>query len=304
VNYKLFFDTVGGWVRFLIPQSFAQSVILPRPPADSPLMPRLHQRIRERLAPFKGEKVEAWVEVGHIELTRGDFEQLDPGDIILLEGSEVRLEGGEISGPAAMKIGLGRRGVLRGMVGSQDGQHVFQIDELALEPIPEVHDPIEGHGEFENPEQVVAEYEDAPVEDQADDGAATEDEIRDEDFGIDDEDDTGDDEDYQEGEEEQGGYADEGRDGGGGEEAVDDNLAEAEPLLGDIPMVLVVELGRVQLTADEVIRLRAGQLIELGRAPTDPVDLVVNGKLIAKGELVEIEGALGVKILNLVKGVQ
>jgi flagellar motor switch protein FliM len=57
----------------------------------------------------------------------------------------------------------------------------------------------------------------------------------------------------------------------------------------------------VQLTADEVIRLRAGQIIELGRSPADPVDLVVAGKLLAKGELVEIEGSLGVKILSLVK---
>lgn len=57
----------------------------------------------------------------------------------------------------------------------------------------------------------------------------------------------------------------------------------------------------MQLTADEVIRLRAGQIIELGRSPVDPVDLVVAGKLLAKGELVEIDGALGVKILKLVK---
>ena len=41
--------------------------------------------------------------------------------------------------------------------------------------------------------------------------------------------------------------------------------------------------------------------MELGRSPAEPVDLVVNGRLLAKGELVEIEGALGVKILSLVK---
>ncbi len=63
----------------------------------------------------------------------------------------------------------------------------------------------------------------------------------------------------------------------------------------------MVELGRVQLTADEIIRLRSGHIMELGRSPADPVDLVVNGKLLAKGELVEIEGSLGVKILSLMK---
>jgi flagellar motor switch protein FliM len=312
-SWKLFYDLDVGWVRVLVPEGFARSVILTRTPPDSPLVGRLHQRIRRRLDPFRQERVEAWVEIWHIELTRGDFEQLDPGDIILLEGAEAQLSGGEISGPAQMKIGLGRRGALRGMVMSQEGRHVFEIQGFQIEPLPDVHDPIEGHGEFENPEQVVAEYEtpaDAPPEDQGDDGTASPDELRDEDQGLDDEDDDGDD--YAEGGEGGGyeeGYADQGggeappEDGGGGAQVDDnDNLAEAEPLLGDIPMVLVVELGRVQLTADEVIRLRAGQLIELGRAPTDPVDLVVNGKLVAKGELVEIEGALGVKILNLVKG--
>ena len=79
------------------------------------------------------------------------------------------------------------------------------------------------------------------------------------------------------------------------------DAVDAEALLGEVPVNVVVELGRVQLTADEVIRLGTGHIIELGRSPAEPVDLVVNGRLLAKGELVEIEGTLGVKILSLVK---
>jgi flagellar motor switch protein FliM len=130
-------------------------------------------------------------------------------------------------------------------------------------------------------------------------------EAYDEDYGLDDEND-GDDEEYadEQGYGEQEGYGEEGAYEEEPDPPGDDNLEQVEALLGDIPMVLMVELGRVQLTADEIIRLRPGQLIELGRAPTDPVDLVVGGKLVAKGELVEIDGALGVKLLNLAKGAE
>jgi type III secretion system YscQ/HrcQ family protein len=208
-----------------------------------------------------------------------------------------------------MLVGLGSRGVVHGEVGAQRGQLVFSVKSIEAIEIPQEHDPQLVHGEPGNPEEVMAEYEERP-EDESDDGSSSDDEVLDEDFGIDDENE-GDDEQYEyedEGEQydEEQAYQEEyeGQNGEAGEDVPiddDDNLSESEPLLGDIPIAVVVELGRVQLTADEVIRLRAGQLIELGRSPTDPVDLVVNGKLLAKGELVEIEGALGVKLLNLVK---
>ena len=48
-----------------------------------------------------------------------------------------------------------------------------------------------------------------------------------------------------------------------------------------------------------VVGLRAGQVIELNRGPGEPVELSVNGKVVARGELVEVEGQLGVRILSL-----
>ncbi|MFL5351356.1 type III secretion system cytoplasmic ring protein SctQ [Archangium sp.] len=80
--------------------------------------------------------------------------------------------------------------------------------------------------------------------------------------------------------------------------AVDDRM-EAGDLLGDIPLQISVELARVPVTADQVVALRVGQVVELHRAPGEPVDLSVNGKVIARGELVEMEGQLGVRILSL-----
>ena len=78
-----------------------------------------------------------------------------------------------------------------------------------------------------------------------------------------------------------------------------DNLEQTEGLLGDVPAPVVVELGRLRMTTAQVIRLKQGQVLRLPRAPADPVDLVVNGKIFGKGELVEIDGELGIRLLSL-----
>lgn len=66
-------------------------------------------------------------------------------------------------------------------------------------------------------------------------------------------------------------------------------------------MPVVVELGRIKTSAGDIIGLRPGQILELRRAPNDPVDITVNGKLVGKGELVEVEGELGVRLVSLVR---
>ncbi|MBJ6763110.1 type III secretion system cytoplasmic ring protein SctQ [Myxococcaceae bacterium JPH2] len=82
--------------------------------------------------------------------------------------------------------------------------------------------------------------------------------------------------------------------------ALDDvNKPEGSDLLGDVPLQVAVELARVPVTAEQVVGLRSGQVIELHRGPGEPVELSVNGKVVARGELVEMEGQLGVRILSL-----
>jgi flagellar motor switch protein FliM len=88
--------------------------------------------------------------------------------------------------------------------------------------------------------------------------------------------------------------ADSGEDQGG-----DDNLPETEGLLRDVPAPVVVELGRIRMNTAQVIRLRQGQILRLPRGPNDPVDLVVNGKVFARGELIEVDGELGVRLLQV-----
>jgi flagellar motor switch protein FliM len=75
----------------------------------------------------------------------------------------------------------------------------------------------------------------------------------------------------------------------------DDRLPhDAEALLDEIPVELSVELGRVLLTALQAVGLRPGLSLRLGRRPGDLVDLRVGPKLVARGELVLIEGEVGV----------
>lgn len=79
-----------------------------------------------------------------------------------------------------------------------------------------------------------------------------------------------------------------------------DNLQETEGLLRDVPAPLVVELTRLRMNTSQVIRLKQGQILRLPRSPSDPVNLVVNGKLFARAELVDVDGEIGVRLLELV----
>ncbi|MER3427739.1 MAG: hypothetical protein C4334_06515 [Pyrinomonas sp.] len=74
---------------------------------------------------------------------------------------------------------------------------------------------------------------------------------------------------------------------------------EAVRLLDGLMLTVRVEMTARRLTLDELARLRIGQILDLGCSATDPVALIVDGKRIATGELVDVEGRLGVRILQL-----
>lgn len=332
-SWKMNFDLDVSFIRALVPVSLARRLSAPSAPPDSAVAARRLDLVRRRLGRLGQTRWRARVVSGYIDFSPSELGALDPGDIIVLDHTGLALdEDGAVAGHAWLEIGRGRRGRLAGVVGPVEGQRVFQIERLELTHAPDAHDPETIHGTESNPEDVMAEYEHHPEPtEEADDGRLHPSEIIEEDWGLDDENGGGgpgygdegyapyEEGEYTEGEPGYGGdpegYQEGGYDGQEGghdvedgyvEEEVDlgDNLAEMEPLLGDMPVHVVVELGRVELTADEVISLRPGQLIELGRAPTDPVDLVVDGRVLAKGELVEIEGQLGVRIQSLTGGAE
>jgi flagellar motor switch protein FliN/FliY len=71
-------------------------------------------------------------------------------------------------------------------------------------------------------------------------------------------------------------------------------------LLLDVPMNLTVELGSCQMPMGEVLQLAAGSVVQLDKLADDPVQLSVNKKLVAKGEVVVVDGRFGIKITELV----
>lgn len=71
-------------------------------------------------------------------------------------------------------------------------------------------------------------------------------------------------------------------------------------ILLDVPMTLTVELGRTSKLVQEILGLGEGSIIELDKLAGEPVDILVNGKLIAKGEVVVIDENFGVRITDIV----
>ena len=71
-------------------------------------------------------------------------------------------------------------------------------------------------------------------------------------------------------------------------------------LIMDVPLELTVELGRTKMQIKEILDLGAGSIVELDKLAGEPVDVLVNGKLIAKGEVVVIDESFGIRITNIV----
>ncbi|KLI51866.1 flagellar motor switch protein FliN [Brachyspira hyodysenteriae] len=74
-------------------------------------------------------------------------------------------------------------------------------------------------------------------------------------------------------------------------------------LLMDVTINVTVELGRARLSIREILGLGEGSIIELQKLAGEPVDLLVNGKLIAKGEVVVIDECFGVRVTDIVDSV-
>ena len=81
------------------------------------------------------------------------------------------------------------------------------------------------------------------------------------------------------------------------------NLSQTESrnlnMLMDIPLQVTVELGRTKRSVKEILELTSGSIIELDKLAGEPVDILVNSRLIAKGEVVVIDENFGVRITDI-----
>jgi flagellar motor switch protein FliN/FliY len=75
-------------------------------------------------------------------------------------------------------------------------------------------------------------------------------------------------------------------------------------LLMDVDMKLTVELGRARLKFREVLNLTAGSVVELAKLTSEPVDILVNGALLASGEVVVVDDHFAIRITKLLNRVE
>jgi flagellar motor switch protein FliN/FliY len=90
---------------------------------------------------------------------------------------------------------------------------------------------------------------------------------------------------------------------GGFDSSLARNLEDSPPniqMLLDINLNVTIELGRTRLSIRKVLELGPGSIIELDRLAGEPVDLLVNDKVVAKGEVVVVDEYFGIRIISLV----
>ena len=72
-------------------------------------------------------------------------------------------------------------------------------------------------------------------------------------------------------------------------------------LIMDVPLEVTVELGRTSKSIKEILEFTPGTIIELDKIAGEPIDVLVNGKLVAKGEVVVIEESFGIRVTEIIK---
>lgn len=71
-------------------------------------------------------------------------------------------------------------------------------------------------------------------------------------------------------------------------------------LLLDVPLQVTVELGRTRMTIQELLSLGPGSVMELDKVAGEPLDIVVNDRLVARGEAVVVNDKFGIRITDIV----
>jgi len=79
---------------------------------------------------------------------------------------------------------------------------------------------------------------------------------------------------------------------------------EAIDLLSDVNLQVKIELGRTRMVVEDVLRLNAGSVVELDKAAGDPVDIYVNGRHVARGEVLVLNESFCVRVSEIVDPVR
>jgi flagellar motor switch protein FliM len=259
VQLKAIFGGHTGYVRLFIPESV---LAVAEPAPDAPV--RRQRRAADALAhATRLSNARVWLraEIGQVEISAGDLAQLRERDVVLVDGLSARPDKHE-GGTARLKLGLGRTGYVAAEIAIEDERYVAKVTGIQLGEPPPPGQPSDG--EEQPPAEAEAGAEGEPQEPPA-----------------------------------LGDGPDESTNPGAERANMEEGQAEGADLLNDVPLQIAVEVGRLPITAEDVVGLKVGHVFDLNRQVGEPLDLSVNGKVVARGELVEIEGNLGIRIVSL-----
>ena len=85
-----------------------------------------------------------------------------------------------------------------------------------------------------------------------------------------------------------------------GREPGDGKQVQGIDLLNDVNLHVKIELGRTQMTVEEVLRLARGAVVELDKLAGDPADVIVNDRLVARGEVLVLDGSFCVRVNEII----
>jgi flagellar motor switch protein FliN/FliY len=75
---------------------------------------------------------------------------------------------------------------------------------------------------------------------------------------------------------------------------------DAMELIMDIPLTVTVELGRTSMLIDDLLKLAPGSLVELNKLAGEPMEILINKRLVARGEVVVVNEKFGVRLTDII----
>lgn len=212
------------------------------------------------------EDVQTTLPLGQIELTFAELASLETGDVVLLENYNLNLFGGNLFGRAEIFLGDGGNLKISGEILSPDAAFVESFEENDRRADNKIlARKFSASQTWKFVITNLTEIRKPPEFGQS----MTE--------------------------------TDEDITGKTGDEPADGHSSGGGLALENLTLTMRVELGARRLTLAEINNLRENQILELGIRPTDPVNLLLGNQVVGRGELVEIEERLGVRITKLLR---
>ncbi len=91
---------------------------------------------------------------------------------------------------------------------------------------------------------------------------------------------------------------------GGDAEGEGEDIEVNVDLIMDLPLEVVVELGHAKILINDLLQIGQGSVIELNKQVGEPLDVLVNGKLVARGEVVVVKDRFGVRITEILSTIE